>query len=504
MVENIRRGEEHQLLDNIEKFRKGGKMTLTNETRLNPDQAWSLILIFLHMVRQDSAPLDVDAPLNPNGRYEEIGGSLYRYICDRECVTEWKKGFPKAIGRPFSSADRYTPDEVLATLFELALYHYEQLAIYHREYLIFLQSMGTYPEQFTKEWGFWQKAIEKVLNGEIWGNVENDYVLPSVPLPYQPNPEIVAGGVLELDLWLEVIYLFLENLCYRCLERFSNRGDSFAKYIVRVGIFRVYEWRRNYVRVTRAPYSPTASIDSGQAYLLMVHYLHRKAVKFKIDSREVLALLEGMDADPENHQAEWACWEQSMRDVTEGKRASYYSAYSFYAGSTCLPVYEIPAVQPKDPILSIQGAETVLWGFLKGILAKCPQRFPDKGVGPFKFEDFIKNVWYQHFEQNYSVTCLKPIPYDNSRISVEEVFQTIISIAALRCYLETYRIFEFIPLLYGMKCRPEQYPEECKLWNEVVQEAIEQDLSSFFIKRRPSLRGMSQSGIGNGRSVCSE
>jgi len=132
----------------------------------------------------------------------------------------------------------------------------------------------------------------------------------------------------------------------------------------------------------------------------------------------------------------------------------------------------------KDVLLSPKQAWGATWDFLRAMLEKCPNRFLNQGRGYMMFENFLDDqlsglneyVW----RMCYSAISLKPCPHDleNSSIaktiSSKELFGTIIAVICEYCYLHGFRMFEFIALLQGMKCSPEQYPKERRIWDEAV------------------------------------
>jgi len=307
-----------------------------NETPLTPDQAWSLMLIFLHTICQHETPADPDDPGPVKEYLYDLEDILYRLNCDNESMTEWKMCFSGAIGRPFSIDDRYSPDEVFSTIVELLLYHRDQFGIDREALIDLLQSMKSYSEQV--EWSFWQKAIQRVLGSEIWGGVAKSFAFSSSSLPYQ-HPETDIGTI-SLDQCQRAVYIFLEGLCMRCRERFINKGEGFAKYIISTRVEELYDWFRNYVETYQQPCSATTMVDKKQAYVLMVRYLQRVAAKYHLDSAEMLSLLKQMEADPEECQCEWACWEQGLQDASEGKYPLNYKKYNSYA--------EMPTGYHKD------------------------------------------------------------------------------------------------------------------------------------------------------------
>jgi hypothetical protein len=137
----------------------------------------------------------------------------------------------------------------------------------------------------------------------------------------------------------------------------------------------------------------------------------------------------------------------------------------------------------SELFLSPKQAWHTTWNFFYAMLEECPDRFLNHGRGYMMFENFLDDqlegfqdcVW----GRCYSATSLKPRPYDlemtslETTISPEEVFATIIAVVCEYSYLYGFRMFEFIELLHRMRCKPEQYPKECKIWDEAIQEALQ-------------------------------
>ncbi len=136
-----------------------------------------------------------------------------------------------------------------------------------------------------------------------------------------------------------------------------------------------------------------------------------------------------------------------------------------------------------DILLSPNQAWGLTNNFLQVMLEKCPDRFLNHGEGYMMFDNFIScsltgidaYVW----QRCYSATSLKPFPHDleisssDKSISPEEVFKTVVAVVCEYCYLYGFHIFEFIDLLHNMKCNPEKYPKENKIWREAVQSVLQ-------------------------------
>lgn len=125
------------------------------EIKLNPQQSWSVISIFLESIREHCTEKFSDAERE----------NLATYL-SRKSESEWKVAYEIAFGNPLGDSDLLTPEEVFTLMIEhcaLCFYKYEYGAFALLNLLYFLRYN---PKDYVRECEFWQQAIERTIKKE--------------------------------------------------------------------------------------------------------------------------------------------------------------------------------------------------------------------------------------------------------------------------------------------------------------------------------------------------
>lgn len=136
-------------------------MRFMEKIKLNPHQSFSSVMYFL-----DSIWDHRDDRFSSKGK-NELGAFVGSFFNDPATPEDWRDIYKTTFGKTLSRDDLLSQEKLFTLTIETCALFLYRWGYGVSEALNLFYLMRYKPDECKKEWGLWQQAVQRTLNGEI-------------------------------------------------------------------------------------------------------------------------------------------------------------------------------------------------------------------------------------------------------------------------------------------------------------------------------------------------
>jgi hypothetical protein len=127
------------------------------------------------------------------------------------------------------------------------------------------------------------------------------------------------------------MYIFLRNIWDTEGKKFEGPGTGLGAYLnfITYRFNDDYDWRREYVKTKRVPFSFNDKILPEDLFIIMTKVVSKYHSKYGFYLEPLLSLFKSMKDSSSLHQLEWKLWQDALEQALMGKESEWLE-YCYY------------------------------------------------------------------------------------------------------------------------------------------------------------------------------